>query len=99
MSNHTQELQETIAQPQHTFGQNLVRVGLHHKQDHIVTKIKMKTAELIDLLEVVKKDSAAQTYVTTDAEMNVHIDTVRLTHEAQKQYEQACMWAVKAVTK
>ncbi|MFD2922016.1 hypothetical protein ACFS6H_20010 [Terrimonas rubra] len=50
--------------------------------------IKQKTAELINILEAFR----------TDERYQHSPETQRLIDEAQKGYEQAAMWAVKAVT-
>lgn len=66
-----------------TKGEVRVRVTFNPSDNSLVSKIKQKTAELIDLVELID---------TRDAELH------RLKYKAQDAYEEAAMWAVKAAT-
>lgn len=69
-----------------TLGEKRVRVDFNPSQEGIVYDIKRHTASIIDLVE---KARAAR---VTDPE------AMRLCSLAQTAYEEAGMWAVKAVT-
>jgi len=64
------------------------RVGIHFNpsEDSLVDKMKVKSAELIDLLQEAKE-------LAKDPEV------LRLISLSQASYEDAAMWAVKAITK
>lgn len=68
-----------------TLGQMRVRAKFNPSESPVVTAIKEKTAELIDLVEHGRAD-------TTLSEKH------RLISLAQTAYEEAAMWAVKAAT-
>lgn len=71
-----------------TLGQKRVRVNFNVGADDSVNNIKQATAGLIDKLEEGRKEAAA----AGDQER------LRLISLAQTAYEEAAMWAVKAVT-
>lgn len=66
-----------------TKGEQRVRTTFNPSNDSIVDQLKQKTAELINILELINKQDA-----------EVH----RLKDIAQTAYEEAAMWAVKAAT-
>lgn len=66
-----------------TKGEQRVRTTFNPSNDSIVDQIKQKTAELINLIDLINKQDA-----------EVH----RLKEFAQTTYEEAAMWAVKAAT-
>ena len=71
-----------------TLGEKRVRTDFNVERDGLVDQIKKKSAELIDLVESVKP---------TDGSM-ISSEEHRLIALAQTSYEEAAMWAVKAVT-
>lgn len=73
-----------------TIGQKRVRVTFNPGQDQRVVDIKQMTADLIDLLDEVRNEEAIR--------QNVSGEKLRLIALAQTAYEEAAMWAVKAVT-
>ncbi len=68
-----------------TLGESRVRVTFNPSDSSLVSQLKQKSAELIDLCEIHKRES-------TDGE------TIRLWALAQTMIEDAAMWAVKAAT-
>jgi hypothetical protein len=71
-----------------TIGEDRVRIQFNPSDNSLVSQLKQKTAELIDLCEAQRpppEHSAA-------GEIN------RLLSLAQTHYEDAAMWAVKAAT-
>lgn len=67
-----------------TIGEDRVRVKFNPSDNSLVSQIKQKSAELIDLCEKSKQGSIGE--------------GVRLWSLAQTHYEDAAMWAVKAAT-
>ena len=72
-----------------SLGEDRVRVKFNPSDDSLVSQIKQRTAELIDLCEQHKRDEPGGTART---------EVVRLWSLAQTHYEDAAMWAVKAAT-
>ena len=68
-----------------SLGASRVREGFNPSGDHLVTKLKRHTADLIDLCE----EGSGKASTTEE---------VRLWALAQTDYERAAMWAVKAAT-
>lgn len=68
-----------------SLGEDRVRVKFNPSDDSLVSQIKQKTAELIDLCD--------QKHVDT-----VGGEAKRLWSLAMTHYEDAAMWAVKAAT-
>lgn len=66
-----------------TKGEQRVRTTFNPSNDSVVDQLKQKTAELINIVELINKQDA-----------EVH----RLKALAQTAYEEAAMWAVKAAT-
>ncbi|MDV3901187.1 hypothetical protein CMT89_08285 [Elizabethkingia anophelis] len=82
-----------------TLGEERVRVEFNPSDDSMVSLIKQKSAELINLLENVKNDEVSKTYEKSpEALKTVSGEKLRLIALAQTSYEEAAMWAVKAVT-
>ena len=71
-----------------TFGEYRVGLSFNPSQDPQVAKVKRLAAELIDEMEgVIRMDQ------------HDNPEAQRCAGIAQEQFEQAAMWAVKAVTK
>jgi hypothetical protein len=68
-----------------SLGEDRVRVKFNPSDNSLVSQIKQKSAELIDLCEEHKERSGSG-------------EAIRLWALAQTQYEDAAMWAVKAAT-
>jgi len=66
-----------------TKGEQRVRTTFNPNNDSVVDQVKQKTAELINLVDLINKQDS-----------EVH----RLKALAQTTYEEAAMWAVKAAT-
>lgn len=75
-----------------TLGEKRIRVTFNPSENDTVSLIKQKTAELIDLLDNFESASAKNDAIGINSEF------ARLRSLAQTNYEQAAMWAVKAVT-
>jgi hypothetical protein len=72
-----------------SLGEDRVRVKFNPSDNSLVSQIKQKTAELIDLCE----DACAKDDPDGD-----HLEVDRLWELAVTRYEEAAMWAVKAAT-
>lgn len=72
-----------------SFGEKRVRTEFNPSNSGNVSALKTKAAEAINILEDFKIDPRNQ----------VDGETVRLVSTAQTKFEEAAMWAVKAVTK
>lgn len=82
-----------------TLGEKRVRVEFNPYDDTLISLIKQKSAELINLLEAVKNDEVSKTYENSpEALQIVSGEKLRLIALAQTTFEEASMWAVKAVT-
>lgn len=73
-----------------TIGEKRVRTEFNPSGVGNVNAIKQKTAEIINILEEFKKDERNNDFM--DPEL------IRIIDIAQTNYEDAAMWAVKAVT-
>ena len=71
-----------------SLGQNRVRIGFNPGGNDRVSEIKILSAQLIDICSTIQGDAVAR----QDGE------TARLCAHAMTQFEDACMWAVKAAT-
>lgn len=69
--------------PALSLGEIRVRTEFNPSKDDVVSQIKQKSAELINMCEYLK---------------NEHGKDARLVSIAQTTYEEAAMWAVKAAT-
>ena len=65
------------------------RVGINPDDGYLVAQIKRQAADLIDLIDSIEEPK--------DAKWGGEI--VRLKAQAQREFEGATMWAVKAATK
>ena len=82
-----------------TLGEQRVRTDFDSPENDAVTKIKNKTAELIDDLQAIKNDEVSKTYeLSEEALKYISGEKLRLIALAQTAYEESCMWAVKALT-
>lgn len=73
-----------------SFGTERVGANFNPSGLGVVDQIKTKTAELIDLLNDLNYDADSE---------DMMYEKDRLVDIAMERYEEACMWAVKAVTK
>lgn len=73
-----------------TIGEKRVRTEFNPEGVGNVNFIKEKTAELINVLEDFKKDERHKEFMDSEV--------IRVISVAQTTYEDAAMWAVKAVT-
>jgi hypothetical protein len=71
-----------------TLGQKRVKAEFNPAKSDLVSQIKDRTAELIDLCE--------QMRVAGSEAQKIHSEKHRLISLAQTAYEEAAMWAVKA---
>lgn len=74
-----------------TLGEQRMRVEFNPSQNSEVDYIKQLTANLIDLLEKAKT-------VGDDVRISSQTEKTSLLNIAQRKYEEAAMWAVKALT-
>lgn len=82
-----------------TLGESRVRVSFNPSEENNVDRLKIKTAEIIDLLQAIRNDEASKTYDKTPEHFQlVSGEKMRLISLAQTAYEESCMWAVKAAT-
>jgi hypothetical protein len=82
-----------------TIGEKRVRTAFNPSQDDVVSQIKQKTAELINLLDAIRNDEVSKTYeLSPEAKQELSGEKLRLISLAQTAYEEAAMWAVKAAT-
>jgi hypothetical protein len=73
-----------------SLGEDRVRIKFNPSDDSLVSQIKQKTAELIDLCNESKPLSAA--------DYAPNLEAARHWALAMTHYEDAAMWAVKAAT-
>ena len=82
-----------------TLGEQRIRTTFNPSNDGIVDQIKQKSAALIDLMQGIKNDEVSKTYDKTPEDLKAQSgEKLRLIALAQTAYEEAAMWAVKAVT-
>lgn len=72
-----------------TLGESRVRTEFNPSQDDVVSQIKQKTAELINLSNSLRDKNTGKDNFQ---------ETARLSSLAMTTYEEAAMWAVKAAT-
>jgi hypothetical protein len=77
-----------------TIGEDRVRIRFNPSDDSLVSQIKQKSAELIDLCEEHKGDHVGE----VERAGHRKTEVLRLWSLAQTNYEDAAMWAVKAAT-
>lgn len=75
-----------------TLGEKRVRTEFNPANSTIVDQFKQKSAELINLIEDLKKEKSDNGAKIMDGEF------IRLCSLAQTDFENAAMWAVKAAT-
>ncbi len=82
-----------------TLGEKRVRVDFNTTGNTEIVLIKQKTAELIDYLQAIRADEVSKTYdQNPEVKQEVSGEKLRLIALAQTEYENAAMWAVKAIT-
>lgn len=82
-----------------TLGEKRVRTDFNITSSGEIDKIKQSTAELINYLEAIRNDEVSKTYDKSHEQMQeLSGEKLRLIALAQTAYEEASMWAVKAVT-
>ena len=82
-----------------SLGEQRVRTEFNPSMQDLVSQLKQKTAELIDLLQAVRNDEVSKTYdKSVEAKNEISGEKLRLISLAQTSYEEAGMWAVKAAT-
>ena len=73
-----------------TLGEDRVRLKFNPSEDSLVSQIKQKTAELVDLCQ--------RHVIESGEKYSDAAEQRRLWELAQTHYENAAMWAVKAAT-
>ena len=82
-----------------TLGEKRIRTSFNVSGNDAVSKIKNKTAELIDDLQAIKNDEVSKTYeLSEEALKDISGEKLRLIALAQTAYEEAAFWSVKALT-
>jgi hypothetical protein len=82
-----------------TKGEQRLRISFNPSSDSLVDQIKQKTSELINLLEAVKNDEVSKTYEQSpETKQEVSGEKLRLVSLSETAYEEAAMWAIKAIT-
>ena len=82
-----------------SLGEKRVRVSFNVSGDDTITQFKTKTASLINDLDAIKNTEVSKTYEASEAALKiVSGEKLRLISLAQTAYEEAAMWAVKALT-
>lgn len=82
-----------------TLGERRVRTSFNPSNNSSVDVVKQNTAELINILEAHRSDEVSKTYgETPEVKQSVSGEKLRLIALAQTAYEEAAMWAVKALT-
>jgi len=90
---------EPATEPQLSFGQKRVRADFNPSKFPDVDTVKNHTAAIMDFLNACKNDEVSKTYGESEAiKQEVSGEKLRLIAIAQTKYEEACMWAVKALT-
>jgi hypothetical protein len=84
----------TTVAPAPTLGEERVRVSFNTNKSDLVTLIKQKTAELIDLCEQAKQEALNR----DDKNDHWKEKTAREYDKALDEYESAAHWAVKGAT-
>lgn len=78
-----------------TLGQKIVKADFNPSKNELVDKIKNKSAELIDMIQLMVNDEGVKPGNESYGEFN-NSEKVRLSRIAQTEIETACMYAVKA---
>lgn len=80
-----------------TLGQKRVKAEFNPAKNDLVDQIKNKSAELIDLIQVIRNDEASKSYEKSPQDFKeISGEKLRLIAIAQTEIETACMYAVKA---
>jgi hypothetical protein len=79
-----------------TIGQK--RIKISSRDNLTVIKLKEKTADLIDFLQTLKNDELSKTYNNPQLTEDLSSEVIYLLETAQRRYEEACMYALKAIT-
>lgn len=80
-----------------TIGEKRVRTTFNPSQNDLVSQIKQKTAELINLCESISPSEAVDDDASVES-VERFFEIQRWIDHAQTHYEQAAMYAVKAAT-
>lgn len=84
---------------QPSIGESRVRTKFNPSDLDIVSQIKQQTAGLINLLQAVRNDEVVKPENETKENLQANAgEKFRLIALAQTAYEEAAMWAVKAVS-
>lgn len=82
-----------------SLGESRVRVNLNAAEYSLEDYFKIESAKLIDKLQTVRNDEASKTYdKSPEAFKALSGEKIRLIALAQTAYEEAAMWAEKALT-
>lgn len=82
-----------------SLGESRVRVSFNPSRSSLVDQFKIKSAELIDILDRLRNDEASKHYGKTPEEYHsASFEVNRLIDKAQDSIEEAAMWGVKAIT-
>ena len=82
-----------------TLGENRVRIDFNVLKNDSVYTIKQKTAELINYCQALRNDESVKPENDTKEKLEENSkEKFRLISLAQTAYEEADMWAVKAIT-
>jgi hypothetical protein len=82
-----------------TLGEKRIRIDFNVSGLDSVNSVKRKKAELIDDLDAIRNTEVSKTYVNSvEAKEIVSGEKLRLLALAMTAYEEAAMWAVKAMT-
>lgn len=82
-----------------TLGEKRVRIDFNSEDSGLVSSIKKEAAKDIDFLEAIKKVELEKKFVPGEEVLaQKSKEKIRLITIAQMTYEEAALWAVKAVT-
>lgn len=84
-----------MSEQKQSLGESRVRVSFNPSEDNLVDQVKKKTAELIDMIGIIDERMVSEGYSTLS---QADKECVRLIDKARTSYEEAAMWAVKALT-
>lgn len=84
-------------QTQQTIGEQRVRTSFNPSETDTVAQIKQITAGLINLCEELKVSKIKSGDISLEEQLHKG-EFLRLVSLAQTAYEEAAMWAVKAIT-
>lgn len=82
-----------------TLGEKRIRTSFNPSDNTAVDYIKQTTASVIDFLQATENDEVSVTYEKSTEQLQAQSgEKLRLISLAQTAYEEAAMWAVKALT-